>query len=287
MQYGVEMKIVRYSRNGQTGWGICQDSPAVVTPLVHTIASFPEMLVLEKGQLSNLAAKYAAEQLPLAELSLLPPVTPANKIFCVGFNYGRHAVEAGRELPSKPSLFLRHYDSFVGAGEAVIKPRLSDQFDYEGELVIVIGKGGRHIAEADAKAHVAGYTCMAENSVRDFQKHATQVTAGKNFSRSGAIGPWITPVEDVPYPPKLQVATRLNGKEVQNGNTDEFVFSVAFLVSYISQFAELKPGDLIATGTPAGIGMKRNPPLYLRAGDELEVEIEMIGTLGVSVVNED
>jgi 2-keto-4-pentenoate hydratase/2-oxohepta-3-ene-1,7-dioic acid hydratase in catechol pathway len=222
----------------------------------------------------------------LAGLRLLPPVPAPRKILCVGLNYGRHVAEAGRELPAHPSMFARFADSFVGHEAPVWKPRLSDKFDYEGELAVVIGRAGRHIAARDALSHVAGYTCMAENSVRDFQKHNAQVTPGKNFERSGAIGPWLVTADEVGDPARLQVITRLNGTVMQQGDVSDLIFPIPELIAYISAFTPLSPGDVIATGTPEGVGSSRKPPRFLAVGDTLEVEIPGIGTLVNTVADE-
>ena len=225
-------------------------------------------------------------RVPLDSVQLLPPVTDGEKCLCVGLNFKEHAREAGLPLPAKPSLFARYPSSFVGHGQPIVAPALSAQFDYEGELVVVIGKGGRHLAESHAMDHVLGYTIMAENSVRDWQKHSAQVTAGKNFFHSGALGPWCVTGDACADASPLNIVTRLNGAVVQSGSTDDFIFSIPQIISYVSSFAMLLPGDMIALGTPSGVGMGRQPPLWLKAGDILEVEIQGIGVLHNSVVAE-
>ena len=220
------------------------------------------------------------------EIHWLPPVTPTAKIFCVGVNYGRHLAESGRTATAHPSLFLRHYDSFVGHRQSIVKPSNSSQFDFEGELAVVIGRSARHVHASDAMAYVAGYTCMAENSLRDFQKHTTQVTAGKNFEHSGGIGPWIVPRDIVASPGELNLTTRLNGQVVQQARVAELIFPIPQLIAYISSFTTLHPGDLIATGTPEGVGFKRQPPLFMKEGDHLEVEVDQVGALSTRVSEE-
>lgn len=277
------MKIVCFTDQEKRNWGVYHSKEQLITPLGHIWADHTEALTKSVEELEGLVARHRHLDIFNQGTYFLPPVTPQNKIFCVGLNYGRHVVESGRDLPEYPSLFLRHIDSFVGHGEEVVKPLVSDQLDYEGELVVVIGLAGRHIKEGDAWRHVAGYTCMAENSVRDFQKHATQVTAGKNFDRSGAIGPWICTFKSIDSESQLGLQTRLNGVVVQDGSTDDLIFSIPRLIAYISTFTELRPGDLIATGTPEGVGMKREPPLYMKENDVLEVEIEQVGLLKLRV----
>lgn len=283
MQLEGFVNIVCFSYQGEKNWGIYHSQSQTVTPLGHVWSTHTEVLAIATCQLAEEVERHRALDIASKKVVFLPPVSACNKIFCVGLNYGRHVVESGRELPEYPSLFLRHADSFVGHAENVWKPAVSDQFDYEGELVVVIGKSGRHIKEENAWDHVAGYTCMAENSVRDYQKHATQVTAGKNFDRSGALGPWIKTADGIKRTQPFHLLTRLNGVVVQNDSTADFIFSIPFLVAYVSRFTELKAGDLIATGTPEGVGMKRQPPLYMAVGDVLEIEIEQVGVLRVAV----
>ena len=188
------------------------------------------------GRIAQEAGRAGMPCTPLAGLQWLPPVPNPRKILCVGLNYGRHVLEAGRELPAHPSLFIRYADSFVGNGQDMWKPRASDRYDYEGELAVVIGRAGRHIAARDALSHVAGYTCMAENSVRDFQKHNAQVTPGKNFERSGALGPWLVTADEICDPARLRVMTRLNGETLQQGEVSDLIFPIAELIAYISAF---------------------------------------------------
>ncbi len=214
---------------------------------------------------------------PLAGLSLLAPIEPTSTVYCVGINYKAHASEAGRDLPPYPSLFLRRHGSLVGAGQPLHAPTVSEQLDFEGELALVIGSGGRNIAIADATAHVGAYTCLNDGSVRDFQRHS--VTAGKNFEASGACGPWLVSADDIANPQDLQLRTRVNGIEMQSANTGQLIYPIATLISYISQFAHLRPGDVISTGTPEGVGAARKPPLWLKAGDRVAIEISGIGTL--------
>lgn len=214
-----------------------------------------------------------------------PPIGDNAKIVCVGMNYAAHAAESGRDVPDHPTLFARFPDSFVGAGTPVVRPMVDDSLDWEGEAAVVIGRGGRHIPEADAWDHVAGVTAMAENSVRTWQLHSTQATAGKNFAGSGAIGPWVTTLDEAGRGP-WTVTTRLNGVQVQHDDTGHLVFDVARLVAYVSAVTPLRPGDVIATGTPKGIGLRMDPPRFLAPGDEVEVEVSGVGVLANGVVDE-
>ncbi|NMK46427.1 fumarylacetoacetate hydrolase family protein [Achromobacter sp. Bel] len=278
------MKLISFEQAGRNAWGVVRGTEVVVLTQV-----WPDLVAALEAGTDQIALAAQADGMPckpLAGLRLLPPVPAPRKILCVGLNYGRHVAEAGRELPAHPSMFARFADSFVGHGEPVWKPRLSDKFDYEGELAVVIGRAGRHIAARDALSHVAGYTCMAENSVRDFQKHNAQVTPGKNFERSGAIGPWLVTADEIGDPARLQVISRLNGAVMQQGDVSDLIFPIPELIAYISAFTPLSPGDVIATGTPEGVGSSRKPPRFLAAGDTLEVDIPGIGTLANTVADE-
>lgn len=213
----------------------------------------------------------------LADAHLLAPLAPGATVYCVGINYRAHASEAARDLPAQPSLFLRRAASLVGSGQPLRRPAESEQFDFEGELALVIGKGGRRIAPAVALQHVAAYTCFNDGSVRDYQKHS--VTAGKNFEASGACGPWLTSAETVADPGALHLRTTVNGEPMQSAHTSELIFPLAQLISYVSQFAQLRSGDVIATGTPQGVGAARNPPRWLVPGDRVVIEIGGVGML--------
>lgn len=277
------MKLASFVHEGAPGWGVVQDDG--VLSLTHAWPDLRAALAAGAERITQ-AVRQGGARVPAQGLQWLPPLAPGAKILCVGLNYGRHVAEAGRELPAHPSVFPRYADSFVGQGEPLWKPAASDRYDYEGELAVVIGRGGRHIPEREAAAHVAGYTCMAENSVRDFQKHNTQVTPGKNFERSGALGPWITTADEAGDPRRLEVISRLNGETMQRGSVADLIFPIARLIAYLSAFTPLSPGDIIATGTPEGVGASRKPPRFLRAGDVLEIDIPGVGCLRNAVADE-
>ena len=241
-------------------------------------------LRLKDSRAIRQAAKGATSDHQFAHVRLLPPIPDPEKIFCAGINYRSHAAETGRELPKQPSMFLRLPNTLVGHEGEMIRPKVSDNFDFEGELAVVIGRSGRHIPEARALDHVAGYTCFVDGSVRDYQKHS--VTAGKNFPGSGPLGPWIVTSDEIPDPSRLVLITRLNGKEMQRSGTDLLIYSVPTIIAYVSQLTPLVPGDIIATGTPEGVGHRRTPPLWMKAGDVLEVEISGIGVLRTRIVDE-
>jgi 2-keto-4-pentenoate hydratase/2-oxohepta-3-ene-1,7-dioic acid hydratase in catechol pathway len=207
------------------------------------------------------------------------------KILCVGVNYRPHIEEMGRDIPEYPVVFVRFGSSLVGDGEPVIRPQVSEQFDFEGELAVIIGKPARHVSREDAFDYIAGYCCFLDGSVRDWQRHTGQFTAGKNFERSGAIGPMVA-VEDVGDPTALELTTRVNGEVMQEGRVSDLVFDIPALVEYCSTFTELQPGDVIATGTPGGVGAARRPPVWLKDGDLVEVAISGLGVLSNPVRDE-
>ncbi len=224
-------------------------------------------------------AASAGTGMPVQGVRWLPPVPRPGKILCVGFNYPAHNSEVQQEQPAHPSIFVRFPESLVAHGEDVQMPSASTEFDYEAELAVVIGRPAHRLSEAEALGAVAGYACFAENSVRDWQKHSRQATPGKNFHRSGAWGPWLVTADEIPRPEALEVIGRLNGEEVQRDRAGHMVFSIAQVIAYASTFIPLVPGDVIATGTPAGVGMTRHPPRYMRPGDVFEVEIPSVGLL--------
>ncbi|HSG97502.1 MAG TPA: fumarylacetoacetate hydrolase family protein [Woeseiaceae bacterium] len=207
------------------------------------------------------------------------------RILCVGVNYRPHIEEMGREVPEYPVVFVRFPSSLVGDGEAIVRPAVSGKFDFEGELGVVIGKEAHRVSRARALDYVAGYCCFMDGSVRDWQRHTTQFTPGKNFDRSGAIGS-ITSADAIPDPSTLELTTRVNGQVMQSASVSELVFDVPYLIEYCSTFMTLRPGDVIATGTPGGVGAARTPPVWLKAGDIVEVEISGIGTLTNPVCDE-
>ena len=230
------------------------------------------------------AAQTAKPDHKLGDIKFLPLIPKASKILCAGVNYRAHAAEVGRELPKQPSMFIRFADTLVGHGGEMIRPKVSDNFDFEGELALVIGKAGRHIKAEHALDHVAGYTCFVDGSVRDYQKFS--VTSGKNFPGTGPLGPWLVTTDEIPDPSRLTLTTRLNGQQVQHATTDQLIYAIPQIIAFCSDFTALSPGDIIATGTPEGVGHGRKPPLWMKAGDTLEVEISSIGTLRTRIVDE-
>ncbi len=216
------------------------------------------------------------------------PVIPdaAAKLLCVGINYLPHIKEMGRERPERPVLFVRFGDSVVGHGQPLLRPRESEQLDYEGELAVVIGKRARRVSKERALDYVAGYSCFNDGSVRDYQRHSAQFTPGKNFHASGSFGPWLVTTDEIPDVRKLTLTTRLNGTVMQNESVGELCFDVPQLIEYCSTWTQLEPGDVIVTGTPGGVGAGRKPPVWMKPGDTVEVELTGIGTLRNPVIAE-
>ncbi|MFC5063646.1 fumarylacetoacetate hydrolase family protein [Actinomycetospora atypica] len=271
------MRIARFAGpDGAVGFGPVEGEQVVD---VSARLTWPELLA------DPAAARSGDPRHAVADVAWAPPVEEGAKVVCVGFNFAAHAAETGREVPVRPTLFTRFPDSFVGSGGAVVRPPESEQLDWEGEVALVVGTVGRRIAEADALGHVAGWTCMAENSVRDWQLHSGQAVAGKNWEASGVLGPWVVTADEFGDRP-LAVTTRLNGDVVQHDTTDHLTFSAAALIAYISTFTTLRPGDVVALGTPSGIGFRREPPRFLAPGDRIEVEVDRVGVLRHTVVDD-
>jgi 2-keto-4-pentenoate hydratase/2-oxohepta-3-ene-1,7-dioic acid hydratase in catechol pathway len=278
------MKLLSFAHQGKDYFGAVSGD-GIVT-LNDKIGQPNLRAALAAGALDAMrkAAKDSSPDRKLADVTFLPVIPNPNKILCAGVNYRSHAAEVGRELPKQPSMFVRFTDTLVGHEGEMIRPTVSDNFDFEGELTLVIGKGGRHIKAERALDHVAGYTCFVDGSVRDYQKFS--VTSGKNFPGTGPLGPWLVTTDEIPDPSKLTLTTRLNGVQVQHSPTSQLIYAIPQIIAFCSDFTTLTPGDVIATGTPEGVGHGRKPPLWMKAGDTLEVEITGIGTLRTRIVDE-
>jgi len=260
--------------------GVVPDAP---TDMIGIIRAGDTMTAKIAAALPNAAP---SARIPLDKAELLPPVPKPGKILCLGLNYALHAKEGGNEIPDYPALFIRVQSSLVAPNAPVIRPRVSEKLDYECELTIVIGKQARNVAEADALGHVFGYTIMNDVSVRDYQRKSTQWTAGKNFDGTAPVGPCIATADALPPGAHgLRISTRLNGETMQDSDTSDMIFGVARTVSLLSDIMTLEPGDIIATGTPSGVGYARKPPVWMKAGDVVEVEVEGIGILRNPVVD--
>jgi 2-keto-4-pentenoate hydratase/2-oxohepta-3-ene-1,7-dioic acid hydratase in catechol pathway len=279
------MKLVSYRINETQSFGIWTEqgivdlagrTPAEVTSLKHVLDQLDSI-----APFADAAPDHAHE-----DVQLLPPVPDPGKILCVGLNYKSHIAETGRDAPQHPILFPRYPSSLVGHGENLVRPRVSTQFDFEGELAFVIGRGGRHIAAENALAHVAGYACFNDGSVRDWQRHTSQFLPGKCFWHSGSFGPWLVTTDEVGPIGGLALQTRLNGAVMQEARLDDLLFGIPELIAYISTIMPLEPGDVVATGTTGGVGLFRQPPLFMKAGDRVEITIDKLGTLANDIVDE-
>jgi len=282
------MRLMSFEKNGHPGFGVVVGDGVVAASA--RLAGKPRGLreALAAGALPELARlTTSTPDFALTEVTFAPVIPDAAaKIICVGVNYLPHIKEMGRERPDKPVLFTRFADSIVGHGRPLLKPLASEQFDFEGELAVVIGKRARRVTKERALDYVAGYSCFNDGSVRDYQRHSPQFTPGKNFHRSGAFGPWLVTTDEIPDPCKLTLTTRLNGEVMQHESVGELCFDVPQLIEYCSIWTQLEPGDVIVTGTPGGVGAGRKPPLWMKPGDTIEVEIFGIGTLRNPVLAE-
>ena len=280
------MKLASYIANGKPAFGVVVGDGVVTMndKLGGRYATLRE--VIAAGAIDELrkASQGAQPDQKLAGLKWLPTIPNPEKIMCVGINYKSHAAEHGAEVPKAPNIFLRFVNTLVPHEGDMIRPKVSTNFDFEGELALVIGKGGRHIKQADALSHIAGYTCFCDATVRDFTKYS--LAASKNFIGSGPLGPWIVTADEIPDPTRLTLTTRLNGQEMQKSGTDMLIHDIPRIIEFCSMFTPLTPGDIIATGTPDGIGAKRNPPVWMKAGDVLEVEVTGVGTLRNKIADE-
>ena len=284
------MRLMSFVKNGRTGFGIVASDGNGVIDASKRLAGEPRSLrdALLAGRLPELRTLAGrAADFGVGDISFAPVIDdPAAKWLCVGVNYMPHIKEMGRERPSHPVMFVRFHDSIVGHGQPLLLPPSSVQFDYEGELAVVIGKRARHVRREHALDYVAGYSCFNDGSIRDYQRHSQQFTPGKNFHHSGSFGPWLVTTDELPDPRTLQLTTRLNGQIVQHESVGELCFDIPQLIEYCTKWTQLLPGDVLVTGTPGGVGAGRTPPLWMSAGDHVEVEISGIGVLRNPVMAE-
>jgi 2-keto-4-pentenoate hydratase/2-oxohepta-3-ene-1,7-dioic acid hydratase in catechol pathway len=284
------MRFISFEHNNRSSWGAVIDNE-IVDLGVHMGGDLKEAIAHDRLTNAIREAQKTHPSLMLSAVQLKPPISAPEKIACIGVNYANRNAEYndGSEAPSKPSLFMRAPDSLTSHNGYLLRPPESKQLDYEGEIVVVIGKAGRRIQEQEAYDHIAGLTIMNEGTIRDWLRHSKfNVTQGKNFYHSGSVGPWLVSADE--FSPQnyenMRVITRVNGEERQNDTTANMMFPINFLIAYLSQFYLLKPGDLIATGTPNGAGARFNPPKWLKPGDTVEVEVEGIGILRNEVIDE-
>lgn len=279
------MKFVTYETAAGFGWGVLDGETVFALGDQGSHRSLREAITADA--LAVVARQLAeAPRLALADLRLAPVIPDPGKILCVGLNYQTHRAETGRDETAHPAIFIRFADSQLGHGEPIVRPRVSTFLDYEGELAIVIGRSGRYISRDEAMEHVAGYACYNDATIRDWQRHTIQFTPGKNFPCTGGFGPCLVTADEVGDYRRLTIATRVNGETVQSARLDQLIFDIPTIIEYCSAFTPLSPGDVIATGTPGGVGFKREPQLLLKAGDRVEVDIPGVGLLVNGVVDE-
>ena len=275
------MKLISYRYQDQDSYGAVEGDRVIDLRAVFgaRAADLKALIAADLLAEAAQAAAQAKESLPLADVQRLPVIPNPGKIVCVGLNYGEHVRETGRTVTEQPTLFLRVAESQLAHGEDIVLPPESSKLDYEGEIAIVIGRGGRRIPEAEAWQHIAGYACYNDATLRDWQSATPQWTAGKNFFRTGGFGPWLVTRDEIADNQVMTLVTRLNGQEMQRTTTDKLIHSIPRQIAHISSFTPLAPGDVIVTGTPGGVGAKRTPPVWMKSGDVVEVEVDAIGVL--------
>jgi 2-keto-4-pentenoate hydratase/2-oxohepta-3-ene-1,7-dioic acid hydratase in catechol pathway len=280
------MKLATFKTAQGTSYGIVT-ATGIVDLKVLIGNRFPDLKSLIAGNGFAEAAKYLshAPEYEDSDVTWLPVIPNPDRIVCVGLNYQDHVVETGRDNTEQPALFLRLAESQVGHRQPIVRPRESTHLDFEAEIAVIIGKAGRRISQDNSWSHIAGYSCYNDGSVRDWQRHTIQWTAGKNFAATGGFGPWMVTADDIPPHTKMTLSCRLNGERMQHATTEQMIFKIPKLIEYISAFTTLLPGDVIVTGTPGGVGARRTPPVWMKPGDKVEVEIDKVGVLENSIAD--
>ena len=281
------MKFLSYRATGAARYGVVDGNNVVDLTGRLKYPDLKALIAADARAEAERATKSATADFTLEQIAFDPVIPNPGKIVCIGLNYHDHLNETGMKKFPYPSIFTRWADTQVGHLQPIVRPRSSDQFDYEGELAAIIGKGGKHIAGADALGHVWGYSCYNDVSVRDFQRHSSQWTPGKNFLGTGPFGPFLVTRDEVGELAGKKIQTRVNGNTMQSATLDMMIFSVSQLIEYISSFTPLIPGDVIVTGTPGGVAWVRTPPPWMKPGDSVEVEIDGIGILKNPIATED
>lgn len=280
------MQLVSFKRGSELSYGVADGDRVREASAAFRQRCVDLRAAIAAGVESQLADDAGDAIYSASEFRFVPVIPNPDKILCVGVNYRPHIEEMGRQVPDHPVVFVRFPGSLAGHNEPILRPRASEQFDFEGELAVVIGKRARHVKRDHALDYVAGYCCFMDGSIRDWQRHTPQFTPGKNFHHSGAMGPCMVTADEIPDPSVLQLTTFVNGEVMQRGQVADLVFDIPALIEYCSTFSELLPGDIIATGTPGGVGAARTPPVWLQAGDTVEIEIPGVGRLRSPVLDE-
>lgn len=283
------MRLVTFEQEGRLRPGVVQTDSTVVD---LSSLGYPSVLELigggseAIGKVRDFANQPASARLPLSSVRLRAPIPTPRKLICVGLNYRDHAEETGSEIPNVPTIFNKFATAVIGPGDEIVLPKVSNSPDYEAEFAFVIGKGGRRIAADSWRNHIFGYTIVNDVSARDYQRATTQWLMGKTFDTFAPVGPWIVTADEIKDPHALDISMTINGEVLQSSNTSNLIFKIPDLVSYLSSVFTLEPGDIVSTGTPAGVGAARKPPRFLRAGDECVVKIAGIGELRNPVIAE-
>ena len=282
------MKLSSFLHHDVASYGVVNgDDVLDLTPILG--AQAPDLKTLIAKNLFDAVADAATAHKPtlkFSQLQLLPVIPNPGQIFCIGLNYREHVIETGREVTETPVIFLRLADSQVAHGQDIVRQPESHRLDYEAEIAVIIGKGGRRIKEEDAWNHIAGYSCYNDGSIRDWQVATTQWTAGKNFWRTGGFGPWMVTADEIAPDQLMTLTTRLNGQVMQQATTAMLIHSIPRLINYISTVMPLESGDVIVTGTPGGVGNKRSPQVFMKPGDVVEIEIDAVGVLRNTVCDD-
>jgi len=276
------MKLISFTHDGKDTFGVVTDDNKVLDLGVALASDYPDLIsLLASGDLSVVerALDRQSANLDYDQLTLLPVIPNPGKIFCIGLNYDDHVQETKREKTDSPTIFTRFAESQVAHRADIPLPCESDKLDYEGEIAIVIGRSGRRIAEESAWDYIAGYACYNDGSIRDWQTATSQWTPGKNFWKTGGFGPWMVTSDEIAPNQEMTLVTRLNGQEMQRTTTSLMIHSIPRQIAYISSFLPLNPGDVIVTGTPGGVGARRNPPVFMKDGDIVEIEVDAVGVL--------
>jgi 2-keto-4-pentenoate hydratase/2-oxohepta-3-ene-1,7-dioic acid hydratase in catechol pathway len=274
------MKLSSYKTAQGASYGIVT-AKGIVDLKRYLGNQYPDLKSLIAGNALSQAVQYAgaAPDYQASDVTWLPVIPNPDKIVCVGLNYQEHVAETGRDNTEQPAIFLRLPESQVGHKQPIVRPRESKNLDFEAEIAVIIGAPGRRISQQNAYKHVAGYSCYNDGSVRDWQRHTIQWTAGKNFAQTGGFGPWMVSADEIPPGTTMTLSCRLNGERMQHASTEQMIFKIPKIIEYVSTWTTLVPGDVLVTGTPGGVGARRNPPIWMKPGDKVEIEIDKVGVL--------
>lgn len=280
------MKLSTFRTPAGVTYGLVTDGGLI--DLGRRLGKYPDLKALISANAFDEAKSLQSEKPDFqpGEITCLPVIPNPGKILCVGLNYQEHVVETGRDNTEQPAFFIRVPESQVGHKQPMRRPRESTHLDFEAEIAVVVGKAGRRISQMDAWDHIAGYSCYNDGSVRDWQRHTGQWTAGKNFAQTGAFGPWMVTADEIPPGTRLTLSCRLNGERMQHATTDQMIFKIPKIIEYCSTWTSLSPGDVLVTGTPGGVGARRTPPVWMKPGDRVEIEIDKVGILENTIADD-